>query len=186
MLQWKLFVAFFRCGILGYGGGPASIPLVRVEVVERYGWMNDDEFGDVLAIGNTLPGPIITKMAGYIGYRVGGFVGMLNAILAITLPTIVLVIVLLTTLANFQDLAWVRGMTKAVIPVVAVMLGSLAWGFLKSSYTGLKWLYTGIHIVVGLVLIAYFGLHPAWVIGTLLLFALFKPTTKSPSKAGDT
>ena len=71
MTQWQLFLAFFRVGMLGYGGGPSSIPLVHQEVVKKYGWMDDDEFADVLALGNTLPGPIATKMAGYIGYRVG-------------------------------------------------------------------------------------------------------------------
>ena len=64
MKQVQLFMAFFRVGMLGYGGGPSSIPLVHKEVVEKYKWMNDDEFADVLALRNTLPGPISTKMAG--------------------------------------------------------------------------------------------------------------------------
>ena len=76
MKQADIFMAFFRVGILGYGGGPSSIPLVHKEVVDKYKWMDTDEFGDVLALGNALPGPIATKMAGYIGYRVGGILGM--------------------------------------------------------------------------------------------------------------
>ena len=75
--QLDIFIAFFRSGILGFGGGPASIPLVHKEVVGNFGWMTDDEFADVLSIGNTLPGPIATKMAGYIGYRVGGWLDFL-------------------------------------------------------------------------------------------------------------
>ncbi len=62
-MQWRIFLAFFRVGMLGYGGGPASIPLVHKEVVDHYKWMTDEEFGDVLALGNTLPGPIVTKLA---------------------------------------------------------------------------------------------------------------------------
>src|SRR5690606_39908313 len=88
--QWNLFLAFFRVGILGYGGGPASIPLIHKEVVSTYKWMKDEEFGDMLALANTLPGPIATKLAGYIGYRVSGILGLLNAVLATILPTIVL------------------------------------------------------------------------------------------------
>lgn len=177
MKQLDIFIAFFRSGMLGYGGGPSSIPLVHQEVVKRFEWMDDDEFGDVLAIANTLPGPIITKMAGYIGYRVGGVIGMMNALLATILPTVVLIIVFLTILTNFKDLAWVHGMTKAIVPVVAVMLATLAWGFLKSAYKGLKWLYTGLHVVVGCVLIGFFNIHPAFVIIPLLLFALLKPSS---------
>ena len=74
-VSWQLFWAFFRVGIFGFGGGPAMIPLVRAEVVTRHHWLTDEEFADVLAIGNTLPGPIATKMPGYIGYRVGGVTG---------------------------------------------------------------------------------------------------------------
>ena len=75
MRQLDIFIAFFRSGMLGYGGGSSAIPLVKKEVVDTYKWMNDDEFGDLLAIANTLPGPIATKLAGYIGYRVGGYFG---------------------------------------------------------------------------------------------------------------
>ncbi len=84
--QIDLFIAFFRSGILGFGGGPSAIPLVHKEVVTIYKWMNDEEFSDVLALGNTLPGPINTKMAGYIGYRVGGVIGMINAVLSLDCP----------------------------------------------------------------------------------------------------
>ena len=64
MLQtWlNLFLTFSKIGVLGYGGGPAMIPLIHQEVVDGRGWMSDEEFTDTLAMGNTLPGPIATKM----------------------------------------------------------------------------------------------------------------------------
>ena len=52
----QLFVTFTKVGILGYGGGPAMIPLIQEEVVEARGWMTDQEFTDTLAMGNTTPG----------------------------------------------------------------------------------------------------------------------------------
>src|SRR4051812_15050163 len=127
MKQADLFMAFFRVGMLGYGGGPSSIPLVQKEVVGRYKWMDGDEFGDVLALANALPGPIATKLAGYIGYRVAGFLGMVNAVAATILPTIFLMILLLTGLNAFKEQPWVNGASKAVIPVVAVMLVMMTW-----------------------------------------------------------
>ena len=93
--QLNLFLAFFRVGILGYGGGPGSIPLIHKEVVDKYQWTSDEEFGDILALANTLPGPIATKLAGYVGHRVSGVMGMLNAIVAVILPTIVLMLSLI-------------------------------------------------------------------------------------------
>ncbi|PGZ90607.1 chromate transporter [Bacillus sp. AFS029533] len=182
MKQLNIFIAFFRSSMLGYGGGPSTIPLVHKEVVERFKWMTDEEFGDVLAIGNTLPGPINTKMAGYIGFKVGGKIGMINATIATILPTIILMVVLLTTLVTFKDLKWVQGMTKAIVPVVGVMLGVLTWQFIEASVKGLKWPFTIGHILVGIVLMQYFHIHPGFIIGGLLLYAVVKPTKSVEGK----
>lgn len=175
MKQVQLFFAFFRVGILGYGGGPSSIPLVHKEVVDKYKWMDTDEFGDVLALGNALPGPIATKMAGYIGYRVGGIIGMITALIGTVIPTIILMILLLTALNNFKDEPWVHGMATAVVPVVAVMLISLTWDFVKKSSTSkLGWKWTILFIAVSLILLEVLNIHPAFIIAALLLAALLK------------
>lgn len=175
MKQVHIFLAFFRVGILGYGGGPTSIPLVHKEVVDKYKWMDTDEFGDILALGNALPGPIATKMAGYIGYRVGGLVGMINALIATVVPTIFLMVLLLTALNKFKDQPWVHGMATAVVPVVAVMLATLTWDFVKKSSTSkLGWRWTLLFIVGSLFLLELLGIHPAFVIIALLAAALLK------------
>jgi chromate transporter len=179
--QLQLFLAFFRVGILGYGGGPSSIPLVHKEVVDKYKWMNDDDFSDTLALANALPGPIATKMAGYIGWRVGGLLGMIVAILATIVPTITLMILLLTVLNSYKDRPWVQGMANAVVPVVAVMLGVLTWDFVKKSSNGLGWAITSIIIVGSLVLMEVLGLHPALLILGLLGYALLSKE-KKPEK----
>lgn len=185
MKQAQIFMAFFRIGMLGYGGGPASIPLIHTEVVEKYHWMDSEEFSDILAIGNTLPGPIATKMAGYIGYRVAGITGMLTALAASVIPTVLLMIILLTSLASFREYSWVQGMTHGVIPVVAVMLGVLTWGFIQKSNQDLGWLKVIFLLIGSVVLIQILGIHPAIVILGLLLFALFKKGN-SKQKGGAT
>jgi chromate transporter len=181
MKQLQLFLAFFRVGILGYGGGPSSIPLIHKEVVDKYKWMNDDEFADVLALGNTLPGPIATKMAGYIGYRVAGILGLINATLSTIVPTIILMIVLLTTISTIKDYPWVQGMTAAVVPVVGVMLATLTWDFFKNSQKSLGWMKSVVLVCVSILLLEVFGLHPAILIGMLLLAAIVKKD-KRPEK----
>jgi chromate transporter len=172
--QLCLFMAFFRIGMLGYGGGPSSIPLVHKEVVERYKWMGNDEFGDILALGNTLPGPIATKMAGYIGYRVAGVVGLINALLATILPTILLMIILLTSLSAFQDQPWVAGMTHAVVPVVGVMLAVLTWQFFDKARNGLGWKASLVLVLMSVILLELLNIHPGILIFLLLLAALLK------------
>ncbi|GLB61521.1 chromate transporter [Cytobacillus sp. NCCP-133] len=184
MKQLDIFWAFFRVGILGYGGGPSSIPLVHKEVVDKYKWMDTDEFGDVLALGNALPGPIATKMAGYIGFRVGGILGMVIALFATMVPTIVLMIILLTALNTFKDQPWVAGMTKAVVPVVAVMLATLTWDFVKkSTKSSLGWGWTLLFIAASLVLLEFVNIHPAIIIFALLAAALLKKDKLEKSEA---
>ncbi|MDQ0256893.1 chromate transporter [Evansella vedderi] len=187
MKHGEIFMAFLRVGLLGYGGGPASIPLVHKEAVEKYKWMTSEEFADILAIGNTLPGPIATKMAGYIGYRVSGTLGMINAIIASVIPTVILMIILLTSLASFREYPWVQGMTHGVIPVVAVMMGVITWSFIDSSKKGLGWLKVVILLILSIVLIQLLGIHPAIVIGALILFVLVKRPAKEnqEKKEGD-
>ncbi|MFC0471142.1 chromate transporter [Halalkalibacter kiskunsagensis] len=174
----QLFIAFFRSGMLGFGGGPSAIPLVHKEVVKTFKWMNDDEFSDVLALGNTLPGPINTKMAGYIGYRVAGVPGMLNAVLSSIVPTIFLMIILLTTLASFKDQPWVAGMTRGVMPIVVILMAVLTWDFFKKSKQSLGWIVSIGLIVASFILIELVHVHPGLLIALLLSYALLKPDKK--------
>ncbi|WP_394231371.1 chromate transporter [Niallia oryzisoli] len=177
-LHLHLFIAFFRSGILGFGGGPSAIPLVHKEVVETFKWMDDQEFSEVLALGNTLPGPINTKMAGYIGYRVGGFLGMLTALLSSMLPTIILMLVLLSSFNQYKDNPRVQGMTNGVVPIVGVMMGVLTWQFLKKTKAGLGWKLGMIILVGSFILIEIVHIHPGIVIGALLIGALVIPDKK--------
>ncbi|MEH7097339.1 chromate transporter [Neobacillus vireti] len=177
-LQWDLFIAFFRSGLLGFGGGPSAIPLVHKEVVGTFKWMSDQDFSDILALANTLPGPIATKMSGYIGYRLGGIMGMINAILATVLPTILMMLVLLTSFNQFKDNPRVQGMTGAVVPIVGVMMGTLTWEFLKKSKSGWGW-KKGLLLLAGsFIVMEIFHVHPGIVVGVLLIAALVIPDKK--------
>lgn len=173
-LQKEIFIAFFRSGVLGFGGGPAAIPLVHKEVVENFNMMTDQEFSDVLAIGNTLPGPIATKMAGYIGYRVGGILGMVNALVATILPTAFAIILFLTVLREYKDLPFIQGMTNGVVPIVGVMMALLTWEFIKKGKKSLGW-KVGSLIFVASAVALYIGVHPGIIVGILLALALFLP-----------
>lgn len=175
MKQTALFWAFFRVGIFGFGGGPSMIPLVHAEAVTRYQWLTDEEFADILAIGNTLPGPIATKMPGYIGYRVGGTLGCALSILAVCLPMVIAMIVMLGVFSRYQDVAWIRGMGQAVVPVVMVMMGQLAWDFFDKSQKALGWLVSSLLAIIAGVLIYWLGIHPGFIIGAILLAALLRP-----------
>ncbi|RFU67434.1 chromate transporter [Bacillus sp. V59.32b] len=174
MIYLQIFWAFFVPGILGYGGGPSSIPLVKKEVVDNYGWMTVTEFSEVLAIGNALPGPIATKMAGYIGYEQGGIVGAFMGVFASVAPSLILMLGLLGLLMKHKESPRVKRMTVVVRPVIAVLLGVMTYDFFFSSYESVGWLQTAVIGALSYVLMERMKVHPAYVIaGALIYGALF-------------
>lgn len=121
---WLLFLSFLKVGLLGYGGGPASIPLVQKEVVDLQGWMTETEFADSLAMGNALPGPIAVKMSVYVGYRVAGLPGAVLALLGMTGPGIVLMALFSLVYLKVKDHPKVMAALKGARPAV---VGLLIW-----------------------------------------------------------
>ncbi|MDT2046378.1 transporter [Priestia aryabhattai] len=174
MIYWQLFMAFFVSNILGYGGGPASIPLIQKEVVDRYGWLTVNEFSEMLAIGNALPGPIATKMAGFIGYQEAGILGAFVSLLATIAPSVILLVVLLRILYKYKDSPNVKKMTNFIRPVIAVLLGVMAYDFFASSYVDSGVWQTLFLIIASFVLMEKLRVHPAIVIvGALAYGAIF-------------
>ncbi|MER2007328.1 MAG: chromate transporter [Psychrobacillus sp.] len=170
MIYWQLFLAFFIPGILGYGGGPASIPLVEHEVVENYEWMTTQEFSEVVALGNSLPGPIATKMAGYIGYEEAGILGAAIALFATVAPSLILMISMMAILLKYKEATEVKNLTKLIRPVIAVLLGVMTIQFVEESVGGLGIPSTLILIVGSYLLLEKVKLHPAFVIILALIY----------------
>ncbi|MFC4557550.1 chromate transporter [Virgibacillus kekensis] len=170
MKYWHIFMAFFIPGILGYGGGPASIPLVENEVVRRYGWMSVQEFSEMLAIANSLPGPVATKLAGYIGYAEGGPIGAVIGVFASVAPSLLLMILLLGILYKYKNSPKVHRLTMYVRPVIAILLGVMAWRFFQTSYEGIGLWQVLLITVSSFLLIERMRIHPAFVIGITLIY----------------
>lgn len=173
MIYWHIFLAFFIPGIVGYGGGPASIPLVENEVVDHYGWMTVPEFSEVLAIGNALPGPIATKMAGYIGYEQGGILGAVVGIIATVAPSLILMIFLLGLLLRYKDSPKVKRMTNYIRPIIAILLGVMTFNFFLNAYIDIGITQTIFLIVVSYLLLEKWKVHPAYVITASLAYGGF-------------
>lgn len=160
-----VFVAFFRANILGYGGGPATIPLVEAEVVNNYQWLTEEQFANALAMGNTLPGPIATKIAAYVGYQVAGWPGAFVALLAAVGPTMLAMIGLATLLTRFRDNPVVAGMIKGVRPVVWTLFVVLVLDYLK--FVGST--PTAVIAAAAFLLVYVLHIHPAIVVALGLI-----------------
>ena len=92
MIYLQLFLSFLKIGLFGFGGGLAIFSLIQHEV-EKYGWMTQEEFVDILAISQVTPGPIGINCATYVGYTATGNVwGSLLATIAIVIPSLVIML----------------------------------------------------------------------------------------------
>lgn len=164
MIYWEIFWAFFIANLLGYGGGPSTIPLIQNEVVNQQQWMTLQEFGDLFAVANVLPGPIATKMGGFIGYEVGGVFGAIIALCATILPSAIAVIILYKFVTLFKNAPQVSLMTKSVQPVIAILLGVMAYQFFLSFLETSGLLHLVILAAVGYLTMNKLKIHPAIVI----------------------
>ena len=123
-----------RIGLIGFGGPPAHIALLRRRVVEERGWIDPDEFEAAIAACNLLPGPASTQLAIFCAYRVAGRRGALVGGLAFIVPAVVCVILLsLLFLASAPPL-WIRGAGDGAGAAVAAVAVSAGWALLKPSW----------------------------------------------------
>lgn len=175
----QLFWSFAKVGLFGFGGGPSMIPLIQEEVVEVQHWLTKDEFLDAFAFGNALPGPIATKMAGYVGYKVAGVPGATMGLVGVAVPTIVAMIALGTVYLRYRDNPVFEHFLRGVRPVVIALLALVVWEFAPRAL-GLppQWLRNWtlwLLAAAAFVLALRFNVHPALLIvagGLLGVFVL--------------
>ncbi|HLR65619.1 chromate transporter [Virgibacillus alimentarius] len=174
MIYWKIFLANFIANLLGYGGGPATIPLLEHEVVDRYSWYTTGEYSEMVALGNGLPGPIATKLAGYIGYDQGGLLGAAIGLFASVAPSLIMMIALLGLLLKFKESKKVKRLTQFVRPTIAVLLGVMTYHFFFDSYVSTGIMHTAIIGVLGLIFLEKLHISPVYVVlGALVYGAVF-------------
>ncbi|WP_284139160.1 MULTISPECIES: chromate transporter [unclassified Virgibacillus] len=174
MIYWDIFLANFVANLLGYGGGPATIPLLEYEVVDRYGWFSTQEFSEMVALGNGLPGPIATKLAAYIGYDQGGILGAFIGVFASVAPSLLLMIALLGVLMKYKQSPRVKRLTKIVRPTIAVLLGVMTYDFFFHSYENAGLGHTIILGVGAFLCLERWRISPVYVVaGALVYGAIF-------------
>ena len=90
---WELFSAFFRIGILTFGGGLTMLPMLKYELVEKRKWITEEYLLDCYAIGQCTPGIIAVNTATFVGYKRKGVAGGIVATLGMVSPSIVIITV---------------------------------------------------------------------------------------------
>ena len=146
-----LVISFAKVGCVGYGGGPSMVPLFKKEIVEVYHWMDPQQFMDLLAIGNALPGPIATKISA----------ASLLAMLANVAPSIIALIFLMRFVNIVKANPRVASMLKGLRPVVVAMLAYAAYDLSFGSLTGAATYIIG---AAAMLLLVKTKIHPALLI----------------------
>ena len=134
-LLLKLFWTFFLIGMFTFGGGYAMLSLIQAEVVVEHAWLSESVFADIVAISQMTPGPIGINCATYVGYDVVtatgaghlmGIVGSLTATLAITLPSFIIVLLLVRFYNKVKGSPMFEGVMSVVRPAVVGLIGAAA------------------------------------------------------------
>ena len=95
----KLFISTFLISAFTVGGGFVLIPLMKAKFVDEYGWLKENEALDLVSIAQSAPGVMAANSSIIMGYRMGGFLGSLTALLATVLPPLIT----LTVISYFYD-----------------------------------------------------------------------------------
>jgi len=118
----QIFWFFTKAGAFIFGSGMAIVPFLYGGVVQEYGWLNDQQFLDAVAVAMLTPGPIVITVA-FIGYLVASFPGAVVAAVGVFLPVYLFVVIPFPWFdrisGNRQVKAFVGGVTAAASGAIA-------------------------------------------------------------------
>lgn len=128
----ELAALFLKLGATAFGGPAAHIALFEDEVVRRRKWITHQEFLDLLAATNFIPGPNSTEMAIHIGYIRGGWRGLIVAGACFIIPAAVMVTAIAWAYVTYKHLPVTTGMLYGIEPVVIAIIAQALWRMGKS------------------------------------------------------
>ena len=89
---WRIFATFFKIGAFTFGGGWAMISIIEREIVDKYHWIEKEDFLDLLAIAQSLPGILAVNIATAVGDKLRGGKGSVVASLGTILPSFLIIL----------------------------------------------------------------------------------------------
>lgn len=180
-LYVELFWEFFKLGLFTIGGGMVMLPLIQNIVVEKKGWMSEEEAVDCMAVGQSLPGVIAINMATYIGRQKKGFLGALCATAGVVLPSFLIIILVVELLNSLGDNEYLSGALIGIKSAATGLIGYSAYKMGKKILKGpFSWLLAGGAFVA----IVWKGISAVWVILIGIVFGLLATKWRTDRKDG--
>ena len=139
-----LFYTFFKIGIMGFGGGYAMMSMIMVECQKLS--ITIQQFADLNALDMIVPGPIAINAATYVGYLNAGFGGALSATVGVSIPSFLLVTLLMSFLKKYRKNTVLNsalsGIKPAAVGLIAAAGISIATGVLLKDNMDVSTLLT--------------------------------------------
>ncbi len=102
MILLRLFFEFLKTGLFAVGGGMATLPFLY-DISERTGWFTQEQLADMIAVGESTPGPIGVNMATYVGFETAGIPGAVIATLGLVTPSVIIILIIARVLKQFRE-----------------------------------------------------------------------------------
>ena len=127
------FVTFFKIGLFTIGGGYAMVPLIEEEVVNKKKWLTQEEFIDLLAVSQSVPGVFAVNFSIFIGYKLKKFPGALSLALGTILPSFLIILSIALFFQRFKEYEAVESIFKGIRPAVVALIAAPTFSMAKSA-----------------------------------------------------
>lgn len=185
----ELYFAFVKIGAFTFGGGLAMMPIMQRELIEKRGWVTEDELIDYFAIGQSTPGIIAVNVATFIGYKKLGWLGGIIGTLGVVTPSWVIIMLLAGAISSVDQYPLAQKALKGINVAVAALLTSVIVKFSKKT---IKNIWNALFMLLAFALIYFFKVQSVWIIlssliiGCLLtLYKQKKQKTSVSEKVGE-
>ncbi len=185
----ELYSAFVKIGAFTFGGGLAMMPIMQRELIEKRGWVTEDELIDYFAIGQSTPGIIAVNVATFIGYKKLGWLGGIIGTLGVVTPSWVIIMLLAGAISSVDQYPLAQKALKGINVAVAALLTSVIVKFSKKT---IKNIWNALFMLLAFALIYFFKVQSVWIIlssliiGCLLtLYKQKKQKTSVSEKVGE-
>ena len=185
----ELYLAFLKIGAFTFGGGLAMMPIMQRELIEKRGWVTEDELIDYFAIGQSTPGIIAVNVATFIGYKKLGWLGGIIGTIGVVTPSWVIIMLLAGAISSVDQYPLAQKALKGINVAVAALLTSVIVKFSKKT---IKNIWNALFMLLAFALIYFFKVQSVWIIlssliiGCLLtLYKQKKQKTSVSEKVGE-
>ena len=147
-----LFLTFAKIGAFTFGGGWVMISIIEREVVTKHHWLEKEEFLDLLAVAQSMPGILAVNISVVVGNKLRGLGGAVAAALGTIMPSflIILAIAIFLTPEAITSNPTLTAIFKGIRPVVVALILAPVFTSAKSAGIGWKmaWIPVGVAILI--------------------------------------